>query len=103
MSKTMTKRKIANEVAERIGITQSAAFEAVKAMLSTISDTLAAGGHIELRGFGIFEIVTQRQRVGRNPNNPQVPVKIPARKVVKFRAGTELAESVRKLKVGPQD
>ena len=68
--KTMTKRMIANEVARRVGITQSAAFEAVKAMLGTISDTLAAGGHIELRGFGIFEVVTRCQRVGRNPNNP---------------------------------
>ncbi len=99
MTKTMTKRKIANAVAERIGITQSAAFDAVKAMLDTLSDVLANGGHIELRGFGVFEIVTQRQRVGRNPNDPGVPVVIPARKVVKFRAGTELAEQVRKLKV----
>ena len=56
-------------------------------------------GHIELRGFGVFEIVTQRPRVGRNPNDPDVRVHIPARKVVKFRAGTELAEKVRKLKV----
>ena len=97
--KTMTKRMIANEVARRVGITQSAAFEAVKAMLGTISDTLSAGGHIELRGFGIFEVVTRCQRVGRNPNNPTVSVKIPAQKVVKFRAGAELEEKVAKLKL----
>lgn len=103
MTQTMTKRKIANAVAERVGITQSAAFEAVNAMLDTLSDVLAAGGHIELRGFGVFEIVTQRQRMGRNPRYPSVPVKIPARKVVKFRAGTELAEMVRKLKVSDKD
>ncbi len=96
MSKTMTKRKIANAVAERIGITQSEAFKSVKAVLETISDILGNDGHIELRGFGVFEIVTQRPRVGRNPD---VRVHIPARKVVKFRAGTELAEKVRKLKV----
>ena len=99
MSKTMTKRKIANAVAERIGITQSEAFKSVKAVLETISDILGNDGHGELRGFGVFEIVTQRPRVGRNPNDPYVRVHIPARKVVKFRAGTELAEKVRKLKV----
>ena len=99
MSKTMTKRKIANAVAERIGITQSEAFKSVKTVLETISDILGNDGHIELRGFGVFEIVTQRPRVGRNPNDPDVRVHIPARKVVKFRAGTELAEKVRKLKV----
>lgn len=95
----MTKRKIANAVAERIGITQSVAFEAVKATMETIADVLANDGHIELRGFGVFEIITQRQRIGRNPNNPTVPVNIPARKVVKFRAGNELAERVRNLKI----
>ena len=63
MSKTMTKRKIANAVAERIGITQSEAFKSVKAVLETISDILGNDGHIELRGFGVFEIVTQRPRV----------------------------------------
>ena len=100
MSKTMTKRKIANAVAERIGITQSEAFKSGESEdSSTISDILGNDGHIELRGFGVFEIVTQRPRVGRNPNDPDVRVHIPARKVVKFRAGTELAEKVRKLKV----
>ncbi|MBR6471961.1 MAG: HU family DNA-binding protein [Victivallales bacterium] len=96
---TMTKRKIANAVASKIGITQSAAFDAVKATLETLSEILAAGGHVELRGFGVFEIITQKPRVGRNPNQPDIPVDIPARKVVKFRAGNELAEKVRSLPV----
>ena len=96
---TMTKRKIANAVAAKVGLPQNAAFETVKATLETLSEILASGGHVELRGFGVFEIVTQKARVGRNPNQPLIPVKIPARKVVKFRAGTELAAKVRALAV----
>ena len=99
----MTKRKIANAVAEKIGITQSEAFEAVKATLETLSDILASGGHVELRGFGVFEIIVQRERVGRNPNHPEQTVKIPARKVVKFRAGHELAAKVEQLKVTDEE
>jgi nucleoid DNA-binding protein len=95
---TLTKRKIALRVAERTNTTQQAAFEAVQATIDVIVDELAAGGHIELRGFGVFEIVTQKSRVGRNPNQPEITVQIPERKVVKFRAGRRLAEKVRELK-----
>ncbi|MFA6928962.1 MAG: HU family DNA-binding protein [Lentisphaeria bacterium] len=96
---TMTKRKIAIEVAERTNMTQHMAFEAVQATLHVIVDELAGGGHIELRGFGVFEIVTQKSRIGRNPNRPEITVEIPERKVVKFRAGRDLAGKVQKLKI----
>ncbi|NMA43825.1 MAG: integration host factor subunit beta [Oligosphaeraceae bacterium] len=96
---SLTKRKIALAVAARTRMTQQMAFNAVQATLDVIVEELSKGGHIELRGFGVFEIVTQKPRVGRNPNNPTQEVKIPARKVVKFRAGRKLAENVRKLKV----
>ncbi|NLF93257.1 MAG: integration host factor subunit beta [Oligosphaeraceae bacterium] len=97
MSTTMTKRKIAIEIAERANLTQQEAIDAFQATLDVISDELASGGHIELRGFGVFEIVTQKSRIGRNPNKPTVTVTIPERKVVKFRAGSKLADRVQKL------
>jgi nucleoid DNA-binding protein len=93
----MTKRKIANEVAERIGVTQDVAFRSLKATLDIFSEILASGGHIELRGFGVFETITQRPRIGRNPKQPEMTVAIPARKVVKFRAGNDLSDKVLKL------
>lgn len=96
---TMTKRKIAIEVAERANLTQNQAFAAVQATLDVIVDELAGGGHIELRGFGVFEIVTQKSRIGRNPNRPEITVEIPERKVVKFRAGRDLADKVQKLQI----
>ena len=99
MTMTLTKRKIAIKVAERTNMTQHMGFAAVQATLDIIVEELASGGHIELRGFGVFEIVTQKSRVGRNPNRPEITVEIPERKVVKFRAGHQLAEQVQKLKV----
>jgi len=94
----MTKRKIALKVADQTNMTQHEAFEAVQAVLNVITDELASGGHIELRGFGVFEIITQKSRIGRNPNKPEITVCIPERKVVKFRAGRELANKVILLK-----
>ena len=98
MSATLTKKKIANAVAARTQFTQLEAFDAVDALLGVIIDELASGGHIELRGFGVFEVVTQKRRIGRNPNKPEIEVEIPERKVVKFRPGNEMASRVQKLK-----
>ena len=93
---SLTKREIAQKVALMIGSTKSDAADAVQAMLDVMAKELAAGGHIELRGFGVFEVKTRKASIGRNPRKPQDTVKIPARKVVKFRAGKELAAILEK-------
>lgn len=92
----LTKREIAKEVALRIGATQTDSASAVQATLDIMAEELAKGGHIELRGFGVFEIKTRKQSVGRNPRKPEKQVIIPARKIVKFRAGKELAAILEK-------
>ncbi len=89
---SLTKREIANQVASMIGSTKSDAAAAVQATLDIMAKELAAGGHIELRGFGVFEVKVRKASVGRNPRKPEESVTIPERKVVKFRAGRELAE-----------
>jgi nucleoid DNA-binding protein len=61
---------------------------------------VSAGGTVELRNFGVFKPVLCKSRSGRNPNKTEHEVTIPARMVVKFRAGKELKERVKKLKPG---
>lgn len=92
----LTKRDIAKDVAAMIGSTKSDAAAAVQATLDIMLKELASGGHIELRGFGVFEVKTRKASVGRNPRKPETPVVIPERKVVKFRAGKELASLLEK-------
>ncbi len=93
---SLTKHDIASEVAARIGSTKSDAAAAVQATIDIMVRELANGGHIELRGFGVFEVKTRKAGVGRNPRRPEETVVIPARKVVKFRAGRELAATLEK-------
>ena len=45
---------------------------------------------MELRNFGVFKIEIRKERIGRNPKDPSVDIRIPARKVVKFRSGKEM-------------
>ena len=62
-------------------------------MLEHMTAWLAAGGRIEIRGFGSFSLHHRRGRVGRNPR-AGTPVSIPARYVPYFKPGEVLRERV---------
>ena len=66
---------------------------AVKAILEHMAECLAAGGRIEIRGFGSFSLHYRPQRVGRNPKTG-APVSLPAKYVPHFKPGKELRERV---------
>ncbi len=55
---------------------------------------LAGGDKITLVGFGTFSVGSRSQREGRNPRTGE-KIKIPASKVVKFKAGKTLSEKVK--------
>ncbi|MCJ2074103.1 integration host factor subunit beta [Methylobacterium sp. E-016] len=63
----------------------------VDAILGRISDALAAGDRVEIRGFGSFAVKEQRARQGRNPRHG-VPVAVPAKTVLAFKAGKEMRD-----------
>jgi nucleoid DNA-binding protein len=52
---------------------------------------------VELCNFGVFEVKIRKARVGRNPKSPAKDVPIPARAMVKFKAGKEMRAEVMKI------
>ena len=66
---------------------------AVKVMLQQMSDSLASGERIEIRGFGSFALHSRPSRIGRNPKTGEA-VAVPARYVPRFKPGKELRERV---------
>jgi DNA-binding protein HU-beta/integration host factor subunit alpha len=93
----MTKRDLVIQISEETGIVQQQVLDVVQKTLDHISETVAEGGTVELRKFGVFEVKVRRARVGRNPNKPEKDVAIPRRAVVKFKPGKEMREAVLKL------
>jgi nucleoid DNA-binding protein len=89
----MTKIEIVNIVAERTGLTKVKAEEAVETILQLMKETLAEGEPIILRRFGSFQVRHKSARIGRNPKTGQ-GAEIPARKVVRFKAGKYFKEAV---------
>ena len=94
---TLTKRELVMRISEETGMIQSQVFDMVQKTLNYITEALAKGDKVELRNFGVFDVKIRKARVGRNPNKPETDVPIPARAMVKFKAGKEMRAEVLKL------
>jgi len=66
---------------------------AVRCLLEQMSNTLAAGGRIEIRGFGSFSLHYRPPRIGRNPKTGS-SVALAEKYVPHFKPGKELRERV---------
>jgi len=94
---TLTKRELVLGISEETGMRQQHVQKVIQQTLDRIAKALMDGDKVELRNFGVFEIKIRKARVGRNPNAPAEDVPIPARSVVKFKAGKQLRAEVLKL------
>ncbi len=90
----MTKAELIEALVERIDrLTKKEAELIVNVVLRSISDSLAGGDKVELRGFGSFKVKERRAREGRNPKTGK-RVMVEAKRVPYFKAGKELRERV---------
>lgn len=94
--KNITKKDAAKHLAKTLKLKHAQAYAAVKETLSFIETALAEGKTVEFRNFGVFTVRTTKARVGRNPKEPETPIIIPERIVVKFKAGKFLMEKLGK-------
>jgi DNA-binding protein HU-beta len=90
----MTKAELIDAMAEGADITKAAAALALDAYVAAVTKELKKGGKVGLVGFGTFSVSKRKAREGRNPQTGTT-IKIPAKKVVKFKAGKELASKIK--------
>lgn len=91
----MNKAELIEKIAKKSGLSKAEAGRALDATTASIRETLAKGGDIVLIGFGTFSVSNRAARTGRNPQTGAT-IKIKASKVVKFKAGKGLKDSVKK-------
>ena len=89
----MNKGQLVDHMAKAAGISKSAAERALNGFMDAVTDALSKDDKVTLVGFGTFSVVKRNARTGRNPSTGK-PIEIPAKKVVKFKPGSRLAESV---------
>ncbi len=85
----MNKTEFIAAVAEKAGMTKVDAKSAVDAVVSVVAEQMKKGEKIAILGFGTFSVSERAKREGVNPRTKSKIV-IPARKVVKFKAGADL-------------
>lgn len=85
----MNKTELIKAVATGANLTQADAKAAVEATLNAIADSLKKEESVALLGFGTFSINERPAREGINPATKE-KIQIPAKKVVKFKAGSQL-------------
>ncbi len=90
----MNKAQLIDAIASEANLTKADAKKALDAFISTTSKTLKAGDKVALVGFGSFSVTERSARTGRNPKTG-AEMQIPAKKVVKFKAGSELSDAVK--------
>jgi DNA-binding protein HU-beta len=90
----MNKAELIDAMSAEAKISKVDARKALDAFISTTQKALKKGERVALIGFGSFSTVKRSARKGRNPQTGK-EIKIPAKTVVKFKAGSELAGKVK--------
>ena len=89
----MNKTELIEDVANKAGLTKAQTQGVLKALFSTITETVANGDKVILVGFGSFEPKVRSAREGRNPKTGET-IQIPAARVPTFSAGKAFRKAV---------
>lgn len=89
----MNKSELIDSVAASAGLSKADAKKAVDAFTTSVEGALAKGDRVALVGFGSWSVSNRPARTGRNPQTGKA-IQIAAKNVVRFKAGTELSNSI---------
>ena len=91
----MNKAELCDKLANKHNLTKKQAEEFLDSFEETVIGELKKGGEVVLTGFGAFTARTRSARMGVNPKNPTERIQIPEVRVVKFKAGKTLKDSLK--------
>ena len=89
----MTKAELVAAIAQKTGLKQTQAKDALDAMLGSVTESLRQGNEVRLVGFGSFTPVDRPAGMARNPRTGAA-VKRPASKTARFRVGDSLKSAL---------
>lgn len=89
----MNKAELIEAMASEAGLSKADAKKALDGFINATTGALKKGDKLSLVGFGTFSISERSARTGRNPQTGK-EIQIAAKKVVKFKAGSELSNTV---------
>ncbi len=91
----MNKRDMIEKIAKEAGLSKKQAQKALDSMITGITKSLKKNEKVTFVGFGTFSVRKRKARQARNPRDPKQIIKVPARKVPVFKAGSSLKSAVK--------
>lgn len=89
----MTKADIIEQIHQKTGFSKKESSELVETVLDILKDTLEAGEHVKVAGFGKFEVKQKKDRRGRNPQTGEA-IMIEARRILSFKPSAILRDAI---------
>lgn len=89
----MNKAELIDAMASDANLSKADAKRALESLTTNVTSALKKGDKVALIGFGTFSISARAARTGRNPQTGAT-IKIAAKKVAKFKAGSALSGAV---------
>lgn len=90
----MNKSQLIEHIAQKSNLSRSSATKVIELFIDTVKDNLANGKKVTMTGFGTFSVSSRAARNGVNPQTGE-PIRIPASKVPRFKAGKELSSIIK--------
>lgn len=90
----MNRAEFTAYLSKRNGWSRKEAEENLKGILEAIEELLSEGENVKLTGFGSFEVKKRSERPGRNVNNPEEIIMVPAHYAPVFHPGKNLKKAV---------
>lgn len=89
----MNKSELVEAVANKTDMSKSQTQGVIEALIEVVTKALKKGDEVRLVGFGTWTVAKRAATTGRNPRTGE-PLKIPASKQPKFKAGKELKDAI---------
>ena len=90
---TLTKKELAQNLSDQTELSLVDAKKFVDLFFDTIKEQLNSGKTVKLSGFGTFDIVQTKERIGRNPKTME-EFPIPSKRKVKFTVSPKVKKSI---------
>ena len=90
---TLTKKELAQNLSDQTELSLADAKKFVDLFFDTIKEQLNSGKTVKLSGFGTFDIVQTKERVGRNPKTME-EFPIPSKRKVKFTVSPKVKKTI---------
>jgi DNA-binding protein HU-beta len=90
----MNKAELIDAMADGANLSKADSKRALESFLDATGSAMKKGDKVALVGFGTFSVTKRAARKGRNPQTGK-EINIPAKNVVKFKAGSELSDKVK--------